>query len=296
MKTEKKLAVALVALGVLVAALILGGWRYWVTAEELKATRGELASTTAALEAKIQELDASLNLTLEEKAELAVRLAEEEERNNAFADQIGEITDSVGTLEKLARLDPELLQKYSKVFFLNEHYTPPGLALIDKEYWFDADKPQEIHAAVWPHLEDLLERAKRDGVDLRVASGYRSFGTQATLKTGYSITYGTGANQFSADQGYSEHQLGTALDFITPDRSGLTTSFAETDAYRWLSANGYRYGFVLSYPENNVYYQFEPWHWRFVGEDLARDLHRAGRFFYDFDQREIDEYLVKIFD
>jgi zinc D-Ala-D-Ala carboxypeptidase len=60
--------------------------------------------------------------------------------------------------------------------------------------------------------------------------------------------------------------------------------------------NAYKYGFTLSYPESNTYYTFEPWHWRFVGEDLARDLRSDKAYFYDWDQRKIDGYLVNIFD
>ena len=52
----------------------------------------------------------------------------------------------------------------------------------------------------------------------------------------------------------------------------------------------------FSYPENNTFYDFEPWHWRFVGTDLARDLRRDGVEFYEWDQRKIDEYLISIFD
>ena len=60
--------------------------------------------------------------------------------------------------------------------------------------------------------------------------------------------------------------------------------------------NAYKHGFTLSYPEDNEFYVYEPWHWRFVGKDLARDLHREDRRFYDVEQRELDTYLISIFD
>ena len=110
------------------------------------------------------------------------------------------------------------------------------------------------------------------------------------------MIYGAGANQFSADQGYSEHQLGTALDFATTEIGAGFDGFEKTDAYRWLLDNAYQYGFILSYPQNNNYYQFEPWHWRFVGRDLAKKLSKEDKNFYDLDQREIDEYLISFFD
>lgn len=145
-------------------------------------------------------------------------------------------------------------------------------------------------------LEDMLDAAKDDGIDLKVLSAYRSFDEQISVKQSHTVVYGSGANTFSADQGYSEHQLGTTVDLTTPEINGAYESFADTDAYQWLQKNAYKYGFILSYPEGNAYYVFEPWHWRFVGVDLARDLHRKGDNFYDWDQRKIDEYLIKIFD
>ena len=112
------------------------------------------------------------------------------------------------------------------------------------------------------------------------------------------MVYGAGtANQFSADQGYSEHQLGTAVDLITTGQGGmLDQAFAKTDAYGWLTENAYKYGFILSYPSGNSYYLYEPWHWRYVGVELATDLHEKSGYFYDLDQRATDTYLISIFD
>ena len=110
------------------------------------------------------------------------------------------------------------------------------------------------------------------------------------------MSYGSGANKFSADQGYSEHQLGTTIDFTTLKTRNNFSAFKSTDAYIWLTDNAYKYGFVLSYPETNGYYVFEPWHWRFVGVKLAKRLYDDKIYFYDLSQREIDEYLVSIFD
>ena len=110
------------------------------------------------------------------------------------------------------------------------------------------------------------------------------------------MSYGSGANSFSADQGYSEHQLGTAIDFTTLELGSDFSSFEKTDAYKWLLDNAYEYGFILSYPKDNTYYQFEPWHWRFVGKSLANTLHQENKNFYDVDQRTIDSYLISIFD
>ena len=142
----------------------------------------------------------------------------------------------------------------------------------------------------------MLESASSSGVAIEIISAYRSFGSQSSLKLSYKITYGSGANKFSADQGYSEHQLGTAMDFTTPDTGESFLKFEKTTAYKWLTENAYKFGFILSYPKQNTYYQFEPWHWRFVGVALATNLHDNNKYFYNLDQREIDLYLISIFD
>jgi len=211
--------------------------------------------------------------------------------------KVEKLEGTVDVLEKLTTLDPELLQKYSKVFFLNEHYTPPALFAIPNEYKYFEDRDVSIHAHVWPYLQGLLLKAERDGVVLYTLSSYRSFGEQEDLKSRYTVTYGAGtANQFSADQGYSEHQLGTTVDFITTGIGGQLNGFENTNSYTWLKQNAHEFGFILSYPEKNGYYVFEPWHWRFVGVKLATDLYNQGKGFYDLDQRELDEYLIYIFD
>ncbi len=224
-------------------------------------------------------------------------LSEEQKNNSSLKSKLNKITDTVEGLEKLSTTDPELLKKYSKVYFLNEHYVPISLSNIDEEYLNPKSTNFQIHSDVLSHLEDLMDESNDDGLALQVLSGYRSFGTQSSLKSTYAFTYGAGtANQFSADQGYSEHQLGTAVDFTTAKTFGMLDGFDSTPEYTWLLDNAYRYGFVISYPAGNTYYKFEPWHWRFVGEKLARKLHRDNIYFYDMDQRTVDSYLANIFD
>lgn len=210
---------------------------------------------------------------------------------------VGSISGAVGNLQKLAQVDPQLLKKYSKVYFMNENYTPAHLNLIPQEYTYSSTRQERFLSEATPHLLQLLNTATTSGVILYVKSGYRSFAEQKTLKSSYSVIYGAGtANAFSADQGYSEHQLGTTLDFITTGLGGNLNGFDKTDAYTWLSNNAYKYGFILSYPKGNNYYIYEPWHWRYVGVKLATYLHTNNKSFYDLDQREIDTYLINTFD
>jgi D-alanyl-D-alanine carboxypeptidase len=260
----------------------------------------DLAASTETIKITTQTiatLEKDLALARATLSETEAILRDEQNRNEEFANQIERITETIEILDKLANTDAELLKKYSKIFFLNEHYTPPRLREIDDKWKYSEDRSHQLHSQVMPFFERMMEAAKDDGIDLWVVSAFRSFDTQAQLKAEYTVRYGTGANAFSADQGYSEHQLGTAVDFTTAGMNGgLSASFENTEAYQWLTDNAHKYGFTLSYPRGNAYYIFEPWHWRFVGRALARDLKRDNAHFYDWEQRRIDEYLVKIFD
>ena len=273
---------------ILAAALSYGGYRYYT----LSTLHTEALATTSA---HITELEKRLVDAEQSNEDLAYSLSEEKRRNDEFYSQISEISGTVGKLDKLSKTDEELLQKYSKVYFLNENYIPSDLIQIPQSYIHD-DDDEFFHENAWPFLETLLKEAEEDGMELSIVSGYRSFDTQRELKGAYTVTYGSGANTFSADQGYSEHQLGTAIDFSTKALGGGLSGFGNTEEYDWLLQNAYKYGFILSYPEENGYYVFEPWHWRFVGKKLARDLHSDDESFYHLDQREIDEYLINIFD
>lgn len=281
---------------IIVGSFAYGGYRYYQVVNQLIATQQQLIGSTETSGKIISGYENVLSQARGENTTLSENLAAERARMEDFANQISGISGTVGILDKLSKTDKELLQKYSKVYFLNEHYVPSALVEIPSNYWYPADKPQKIHTSVLPFLAQLLGDALSSGVDLKVLSAFRSFYEQADVKSGYKIVFGTGANKFSADQGYSEHQLGTTADFTTLGNGSTLSNFEKTSGFPWLQAHAYQYGFTLSYPKNNAYYIYEPWHWRFVGLALAKKLHDDGKYFYDLDQRDIDAYLVNIFD
>jgi LAS superfamily LD-carboxypeptidase LdcB len=298
-KQARATQIALIALALLVAGgSVFGYVRFMILEEKVAA----LTNNTAQLEEKLASTTALLRQNIDDaRFEFASELEEErgniEQKLGNVEETVGSISGTVSTLEKLSKTDPELLAKYSRVYFLNEHYTPERLVQLPDEYEYDEDRSHQIHASVWPYLRDMLSRAANDGVDIYVFSAFRSFNEQSALKGQYTVSYGAGtANQFSADQGYSEHQLGTTVDLITTGIGGTLSGFNNTEAYQWLLENAHRYGFILSYPDGNEHYVFEPWHWRFVGVRLATDLYNSKKGFYDLDQREIDEYLVYLFE
>jgi D-alanyl-D-alanine carboxypeptidase len=247
-------------------------------------------STVASLEADLGNLKNDLEDLLED-------YEDELDRNKEFEGQIMDLAGSLDEFEKLQDIDEELLSKYSKVSFLNENYVPSRIKQIDDDYVMEGKDDQYFHGDAMRFLERMFDSAKRDDIDLKIISAYRSFDEQNELKGQFTEIFGEGANAFSADQGFSEHQLGTTIDITIPAVGGTFTSFGETEAFEWLVDNAHNYGFILSYPENNTFYIYEPWHWRFVGRDLARDLDRNDeRTFYTLDQREINKYLLEIFD
>lgn len=286
----------IIAAAILFLALIFGASYAYGLHQRLRGEEADFADRAADFESKIRQMDRQLSELREENNEITATLSDEQKRNLELEREKRRNEREIDELTKLTTIDPELLKKYSKVYFLSENYVPPKLDNIDADYLMDPAKPLQVLDDISKNLDDLLEDANRAGAELRVLSAYRSFEEQRSIKSGYTVQYGSGANAFSAEQGYSEHQLGTTVDFTTPTIKGAYTSFENTPAYQWLTKNAYKYGFVLSYPKGNSYYIYEPWHWRFVGEDLADHLHDENLHFYEMDQREIDEYLIDIFD
>lgn len=131
--------------------------------------------------------------------------------------------------------------------------------------------------------------AAKDGVDVRMQSGYRSVSYQKKLyddKTQYYLNKGlseAAAREKAAaivnPPGCSEHNCGLAADLNSPEHTTLDTGFADTAAFRWLCENAEQYGFILRYPkeaESVTGITYEPWHWRYVGPENAALLNRSG--------------------
>lgn len=298
----KKLLETKFSLGVLhiflITIIVFGVFSYGIYKykTDLNHAKLQFETTSKELTFVIENLQKHIASTTVENRDLNDFVTILKARNYDFQNEIQEINNKVSVLEKLENIDPQLLQKYSKIYFLNENYLPSELSLVEPEFLLNKDKSIQVHTKVKGYLESMIRSARADGVDITILSGYRSFGTQATLKSQYTVVYGPTSNRFSADQGYSEHQLGTTVDFTTKKSGEILTGFDSTSAYKWLNENAYKFGFILSYPKNNGYYIFEPWHWRFVGVFLATYLHDNNKSFYSVPQRDIDSYLIKIFD
>jgi D-alanyl-D-alanine carboxypeptidase len=132
-------------------------------------------------------------------------------------------------------------------------------------------------------LEAMADAARRAGAALAVQSAYRSYQYQVTTFAGW-VTRSSEAEarRVSARPGHSEHQLGTALDFRSaddPTPPWELDDFADTDAGGWLQDHAWEYGFVMSYPRGTAAetcYSYEPWHYRYVGREVATAIHVSG--------------------
>ena len=137
--------------------------------------------------------------------------------------------------------------------------------------------------------------AAKDGVDVRMQSGYRSVKYQTTLydnKTQYYRNKGLSEKDARAKAativnppGYSEHNCGLAADLNSPEHTGLDEGFENTTAFRWLCQHAAEYGFILRYPkgaEAQTEITYEPWHWRYVGVENAQKINASGLCFEDY--------------
>lgn len=160
---------------------------------------------------------------------------------------------------------------------LPENFAPPDLVEVVEAGFDSADQVRQI---VIDDLAALREAAEADGASLIVVSAYRSHEYQANLYQEKVNEVGEeAAVAQTARAGHSEHQLGTAVDVLNPEASELTLAFADTPQGRWVAAHAHEYGFVLSYPNNGrdkTCQDYEPWHLRYVGRDLAMQIHESG--------------------
>ncbi len=152
----------------------------------------------------------------------------------------------------------------------------------NRTLYLDQDAATALHA--------LMAEMEASGItDVFITSAYRSYDRQYELF--FNTYYQDEKNKhptwtdeqiyaeiatYSAYPGTSEHQTGLCVDFMTSDMIDLDNSFVRSAAFRWLSENAYKFGFILRYPEDKVdvtQYSYESWHYRFVGRDAATEMY-----------------------
>ena len=140
-----------------------------------------------------------------------------------------------------------------------------------------------VRALVIDDLRAMAGAARKAGAGIAVRSAFRSYTEQISVFNGWVAQQGYQmALLYSARAGHSEHQLGTTIDF----RSSASTlppwgysDWGTTKSGSWMASNAWKYGWVMSYPNGKrgqVCYGYEPWHWRYVGRPLAKEIHDSG--------------------
>lgn len=151
----------------------------------------------------------------------------------------------------------------------NQFKVIKGVLIVNSDYTLPSDYDPGIDEDARKSFTLMVNDANKDGVIIRSVSDYRSFEQQSKLEDVEDVKF--------VKAGSSEHQTGLAYDLIGEDYTlKYKLDFSKSKEYKWLMDNAYKYGFVLRYPEGKkdiTGLSFAPWHFRYVGIDLAKILH-----------------------
>ena len=172
--------------------------------------------------------------------------------------------------------DLGMLMNVNKFYTLSETYVPENLRNIELSYAYGEEGENKLIDYAYDKFLELWQAANEQGFYLMVTSSYRDYQGQKEIYDYRVSTQGEGkADETAARPGHSEHQTGLVID-MTSKTEPLADSFSNSEAYKWLKENAYKYGFIERYPEGKTYltgYSPESWHWRYVGEEAAKLIH-----------------------
>jgi D-alanyl-D-alanine carboxypeptidase len=164
-----------------------------------------------------------------------------------------------------------------------KNYEPPDLVPVSEA---GIAGPGLIRAVAIDDLRAMAQAAAANGTPIAVNSPYRSYAEQVASFNGWVNVDGyDDAITYSQRPGHSEHQLGLTIDFMTLNGpSALQGDWATTPSGAWMARNAWRYGWLMSYPKGEggalfsdaTCFHYEPWHYRYVGREIARKIHRSG--------------------
>ena len=201
---------------------------------------------------------------------------------NAYLDKDYYTNDIALSKEEEKKIDV-IVNKYYK---LSKDYEPDDLTKINSKFASGSNQRLRKEAAI--KFEEMAAEALKNGYKIYAGSTYRSYDYQLGLYNRYVAKDGFDeAETYSARAGYSEHQLGLAVDII----NGKWEYLSENDEeYEWLIDNSYKYGFILRYPRGKEYitgYVFEDWHFRYLGIDLATKVYNSKLTYDEYVARQL---------
>jgi D-alanyl-D-alanine carboxypeptidase len=158
-------------------------------------------------------------------------------------------------------------------------YNPPDLHNI-ADAGFPLTDGVAVRSLALADLTALRQAAAANGTPISVIAAYRSYPHQADLYARRTDELGASeAGSRVARPGHSEHQLGTTIDVTSQGLTDVDQSWGATPTGQWIATNAYRYGFILSYPQDaqaRTCYDYEPWHLRYVGPEMAARVIESG--------------------
>ena len=169
----------------------------------------------------------------------------------------------------------ELLTLVKKGFYLPEDYEPE---LVEPEIPVAPDcENSQMTPETSEALTKMYKAAKKEGLELVLNSAYRSYETQVAIYQDFETRYGGQyAAEYVAQPGASEHQTGLGIDLTSQSVvDGQRITFGDTEEYKWVVENCYKYGFIIRFEngtDNITGIAHEPWHLRYVGEDVAKEI------------------------
>ena len=178
-------------------------------------------------------------------------------------------------------MDLDVTVLVNKKNMLDSSYVPLKMYVVDENegnfhQFKDASLKQMLRSDIKEYVDKLINDAQGLGLPIIVDSGYRSYNYQQVVLDALIKEKGDEAFKLVALPGASEHQTGLAIDFAYYENGIYNDDVKENDKEAiWLKNNAWKYGFILRYPkgkENVTGYNFEPWHFRFVGLKLAKYL------------------------
>ncbi|KHD86047.1 D-Ala-D-Ala carboxypeptidase VanY [Heyndrickxia ginsengihumi] len=183
--------------------------------------------------------------------------------------------------QKIIQNPSNILALVNKSYSIGD-YVPNDLVRPKVNFSFGDQNIEKSHLrkVAADAVEKMFAAAKKDGIILYVASGYRSYDRQKVLFDAEVQHDGSKAKaaQAVAIPGESEHQTGLALDITSQTENFLLTEKMGDDPEGiWLAKNAHKFGFILRYPkgkENITKYEYEPWHFRYVGKEAATVIYK----------------------
>lgn len=177
--------------------------------------------------------------------------------------------------------DPSIVALVNKQNSLDEYYVPDNLVTVDVPTVLNNPEVNQLRQEAAGALKEMFNKAAESGIELYARSGYRSYQTQKQLFENYIGKHGEeAANRYSARAGQSEHQTGLAMDVTSESVNlQLDEEFGKTAEGEWLSMYAHEFGFIVRYPkgqEKITGYIYEPWHIRYLGEELAAKIFKSG--------------------